>query len=61
MKVGLLIRWLVKINFQCSTDWPRHLVSVTRQSSLEKKCLQAHVKKVLLGKGVCRKKEALLT
>src|SRR3954468_5831873 len=41
MEVELLIRWLVKINFQRGTDWSRHLVSVIRQSSLEKKCLVA--------------------
>jgi hypothetical protein len=28
MKVGLLIRWFVEIDFQCSTDWSRHLVNV---------------------------------
>jgi hypothetical protein len=37
MKVGLLIRRLVEINFQCGTDWSRHLVSGIRRSSLEKK------------------------
>lgn len=60
MKVGLLIRWLVEINFQCGTDWSRHLVSGNTPIKFGKEVSSSAHQEVLLEK-VHRKKEALLT